>query len=292
MRDITTFDALESAMIAGVPIDYGTDLMERNRSLTVAFEEGENRSAPQKFEFMSTQFKGFLASLSSFTGSAFLTKAISPTHFKEGAMPISLNVSTGLSAFLKLYETLEKNGCSLLSKKISDHLVKASYMILMYGLNSMETGAISDFIDNMSVINTIGLFAVTGFTLFSGMKFPGVTYTPKQNFIIEFGLTASSLGFLLKNMIAGIDAKQDNNMPAWSAALYLMFASIGFILATAYEAHKAWVVWSALTATEHSEEHPEIERQPSAHVALSAFSEIHNRQENAVVPSQTITPTA
>jgi len=291
MRNITTIDTLETAINAGAPIGYGADLIEENRTaLSIPPEEEVSRPIPQKFEFISPQHKDLLASLLAFTATIFLTKAVSPENFKDAVMPLSLNVSTGLSAFLKFHEVLEKNGCGFLPKKMSDHLVKAAYMILMNGLSIMEIESIDAFINNdASAINRVGLFAVTGFTLFSGIKFPGVVHTAKENFFIELGLNVSSLGFLFKSMMAAADAKQNNNVPEWRAALYLIFASVGFILSTAYEIYKSLMAWNALTATERLAELPKNEGQ-SAHVALSTFSERHNEPENGVDRSQTITP--
>jgi hypothetical protein len=225
----------------------------------------------------------FSVSLLPFTATILLASAVNPKNFKETVMPASLCVSTGLGVLLKFNQLMEKKGYSFLSRispDASEHFTRAAYVILMGGLYLLQMGAMDDFANSFKeklspwniVINTIGLLAVSGFTGFSGKKFPGVHYTAEQQFKNECGLNISSFGFLLKNIIAGIVAKTAADEAAWTPAFKLMFASLLFITATAYEMRKAWVISHLVSG----------EQTPSPLVAQSFVSTAHRQ---VVVPA-------
>ncbi len=212
-----------------------------------------------------------------FIATILLAIAVDPKNFRELVMPLMLNVSTGSGALLKLNELLEANNYPHLSAEIVKQIARAAYITLIGGLLVMEFGAMQEFFNSRTLINTIGLLAVTGFAVFSGLKLPNTIRSAKHNFILESGLHGSSWGFLTKNILAGAEAKKHDNTLLWTAALLLMYASVLFIIPTGYGIGKNGLAWKAARSESANTDAALASETP--HVALSMFSEANNASE-------------
>jgi hypothetical protein len=223
-----------------------------------------NKSAKKELVELLVSIKPFIATI-------LLAKAVSPTNFSDALMPVLMNISTGSNMVLKSIDVLEKKSLCHLPHSVKQGIARMSYLTIMGGLLVMEIGAMEDAYAKPVFLNILGLSAVSGFTIFSGLKFPDATYKNISHFVIELGLHASSWGFLAKNILAGKHAKEAHDDQAWYPALDLMFASALFILATAYHMIKAIMAYCAENKPSCIEEIAEVE-QPRPRSPLVTLS--------------------